>query len=92
MAPRVTSLNFHAGHDQPNYASYLGFVEKLSYRTPSVVLQEMQLEKLEAAKAKQRENQPDAKAPKDGYDNLVDGYTKLFEKEAKHQRDITMDN
>ena len=69
----MTSLLFHSGHAQPNFANAQNYIDKPNYRTPHLVATENHLEQ-DASKKK--------------IERVMEDFQGLYEKEKKHQTDI----
>ena len=79
----MTSLNYFNAHPQPNHANASNYKSKMYYRTPHDQVIQMGLDEVETKQEQQQ---------KDEFDEVIDKYQKLYEKETKHQNDIKVNN
>ena len=69
----MTSLLFHSGHAQPNFANAENYIKKPNYRTPHLVATETHLQQDQS---------------KEKIEKVMEDFQSLYEKEKKHQNDI----
>ena len=73
MPAQMTSLLFHSGHAQPNFANAQNYIDKPNYRTPHLVATETHLQQDRS---------------KEKIEKVMEDFQGLYEKERRHQTDI----